>query len=354
MKAYEYDKGFKPESKIEEPDIVWLNVRDVPFTIHGVFYDEAQGQFIRMPQNVADAVESDVKWLNRQTAGGRIKFRTDSKFFAFHAVMYNDDGKHYTKSMDSDFDLLRRNDSLVDTTYCYTFIPPLEMGRTFESLITTDGDMEDYIFVLPSFANVYELYIGVDKNAELLEPTPYTYQKPIVYYGSSITQGGCASRPANTYQSIITKHLDTDYITLGFAGNAKGEQVIAEHIATLDMSIFVLDYDHNAPDAEHLKQTHLPFYRTVRAAHPDSPIVILTAPNTMPWYDWYQARRDVIRETYETAVAEGDKNVYFIDGSTFFGDVDRDLCTLDTCHPTDLGMYRMAMTIEPLIKKLLN
>lgn len=354
MKAYEYDKGFVPETKIEEPDLVWLNVRDIPFTIHGVFYDENLGRFIRMDQSVVDKVGTDVKWLNHQTAGGRIKFRTDSKFFAFHAVMYNDDGTHYTKSMDSSLDLHFRNDKLP-MTYCYTFTPPLELkGRSFESGITLEGEMCDYVFHLPLFANVFELYIGVKKDAELLPPTPYKYETPVVYYGSSITQGGCASRPGNTHQSIISKHLDTDYVTLGFAGNAKGEIEIAEYIAGLDMSVFVLDYDHNAPDAEHLKRTHLPFFRKVRESNPDLPIVILSAPNTMPWYDWCDARRDVIRETYETAVAEGDKNVYFIDGSTLFGDVDRDLCTLDTCHPNDLGMYRFAMTLEPVIEKLLK
>ncbi len=360
MKAYELDRGFVPSFEkncevAKETDLVWLNVREAPFSLHGVFYDEAQGQFVRMDQKVVDKVNTDVKWLNRQTAGGRVCFKTDSKYIAFHAVMYDDGGHHCTHSFDQAFDILRLNDTLPYITYDYTFTPPRSFeGNVYTAGIGTDGVMEDRVLCLPLFNTVYELYIAVKRDAEIGFSNPYVYEKPVVFYGSSITQGGCASRPSNTYQSILSKKLRFDYTTLGFAGNAKGEIEIAEYIADLDMSVFVLDYDHNAPDAEHLRKTHLPFFRAVREKNPTLPIVIISAPNTMPWYDWYQSRRDAIRETYETAVAEGDKNVYFIDGSELFGEEDRDLCTLDTCHPNDLGMYRMACRIEPVLKKILR
>ena len=65
-------------------------------------------------------------------------------------------------------------------------------------------------------------------------------------------------------------------------------------------------------------------------------------------------RRKVIYKTYENAVNSGDKNVYFIDGQTFFGEKDRHFCTCDCCHPNDLGFYRMAQVIEPVIKQILG
>ena len=114
-----------------------------------------------------------------------------------------------------------------------------------------------------------------------------------------------------------------------------------------------MDYDHNAPSVDHLKETHEPFFRRIREKNPDLPVVMLTKPD----YD-YDARgaerRAIIRATYENAVAAGDKNVYFVDGETYFGSEDRELCTVDRVHPNDIGHYRMAAMVEPIIKKILE
>jgi lysophospholipase L1-like esterase len=183
----------------------------------------------------------------------------------------------------------------------------------------------------------------------------------VVYYGSSITQGGCASRPGKTYQDIICRRFDYNYINLGFSGSAKGEDAICEHMATLDMSAFVLDYDHNTPSEQNLIDTHEPFYKKVRAAHPDIPIIMVTAPNTKLQGNVNYAgrgflynRREIIRKTYENAVAAGDQNVYFIDGESFFGTVGRDSCTIDNCHPNDLGFYRMAEQVWRVLSKIVK
>ena len=91
-------------------------------------------------------------------------------------------------------------------------------------------------------------------------PTPYVVEKPIVFYGSSITEGGCASRVTNAYPALLSKWLNADYINLGFSGSAKGEIPVAEFIAEQSMSAFVYDYDHNAPNPEHLAATHEAFF----------------------------------------------------------------------------------------------
>ena len=119
------------------------------------------------------------------------------------------------------------------------------------------------------------------------------------------------------------------------------------------MEIFVFDYDHNAPDVEFLQQTHEPFFKRIREKNPDLPIVMMSSPDFDYRPDKPQ-RRDIVKQTYLNAVANGDKNVYYIDGSTFFGDTDRHLCTVDCIHPNDLGFYRMAGVIEPVIKRILD
>jgi len=128
---------------------------------------------------------------------------------------------------------------------------------------------------------------------------------------------------------------------------------MADYINTLDMGAFVYDYDHNAPTVEHLAKTHKPFFERIREAHPDIPILMMTRPAEI-YYDDYKARREVVRATYDVAVAAGDKNVYFIDGETFYGETNRNLCSIDGCHPNDLGFFRMANVIRPTLEKMLE
>ena len=118
------------------------------------------------------------------------------------------------------------------------------------------------------------------------------------------------------------------------------------------MSIFVCDYDHNAPSSAHLEATHLPLYRKVRAKNPDLPIVFMTRPNSA-LSQVRLNRRAVIKKTYDTAVSEGDKNVYFLDPTEHTPFI-ADEGTVEGCHPTDLGFYFMAQSLMPILKEILE
>ena len=94
----------------------------------------------------------------------------------------------------------------------------------------------------------------------------------------------------------------------------------------------------------------MPMFRKIRAAHPDLPIIMMSRPDGSHLAD-KEPRNAIIRKTYETAVASGDKNVYFIDGIELFEDGWRDLCTVDGCHPTDIGFFFMAKRVLQLIEE---
>lgn len=354
MRIEEIDRNLMVETDITEPDIVWLDIKQAPFVIHGVMYDEKRGMYTRMPQEIADQVSPGVAGLNSHTAGGRVRFCTNSGFIGIRAVMSTSSlMPHITLVGQSGFDLYRKKPGDSTEVFCHTFMPPMGMRTGYSAPFPTDGAMADYTINFPLYDGVKELYIALKKDAVISEPTPYRHPVPIVYYGSSITQGGCASRPGNSYQAIISRRLNVDHINLGFSGNGKAEPIMVDYLASLDMSIFVCDYDHNAPSVEHLKATYLPLYRAVRAAHPDIPIVIVSAPDVLLKPETYLERRDVIRQTYLTALAEGDKNVYFIDGGELFAGEDWDSCTVDGTHPNDFGFHRMAMRIGKEIAPLL-
>lgn len=368
MNISEIDKDLSVQYGLTEPDMVWHDIKQSPFRVHGVFYDSAKGEYLRMPADVAEATSKNVGKLNRHTSGGRVRFRTNSTYIAIHAVMNKRSlMAHMPLSGQAGFDVFRRLDG--KDTFFFTMVPPPTMSEDYSGYTTghkTYGELTDYTVNFPLYDGVRELYIAIKKDAVLDFAAPFDIEGPVVYYGNSITQGGCASRPGNAYPAILSRRLNCDFVNLGFSGSGKGEQTVARHIATLDMSAFVLDYDSNANSVAELRETHYPFYKTVREAQPDIPIVIISHPTALHAVHYelacdpllwgsYDERRAVIYETYERARLDGDENVYFINGKDIFRGEEWDACTVDGTHPNDLGFYRFAISLEkvlgPALKK---
>ena len=122
---------------------------------------------------------------------------------------------------------------------------------------------------------------------------------------------------------------------------------------SLYIALNALSENHNAPSVDHLLRTHEPFFRIVREAQPQLPIMLVSKPDFDSAPEENRLRRNVILRTYANALAIGDRHVYFVDGETFFGRTDRDLCTVDGCHPTSLGFLRMADQMEPVLRRAL-
>ena len=325
---------------------------DSRIKVYGVpcFYTE--GELTRLPEYVIEKVPS-LDWHGRRVPGGRICFRTDSEhmdIYVKYKTMHVDVGMSIFASQSINVYVGEKPTS----RFLGLSWPRDYNTMEFTGRFKKDKIMEDVTVLLPRNEIVDSIYIELDDDAVIEKPTPYKYEKPIVFYGSSITEGGISCNMANAYTAIISRHLDTDYINLGFSGNAKGEIEVADYINTLDFSIFVYDYDHNAPTAEHLWKTHEPFFKRIREKHPDVPVVMMTRPYAVYGEDEY-ARREAVYATYKNAVESGDKNVYFIDGETYFKDCpDRELCFIDRIHPNDYGFHLMAQRIEPIIKKILE
>ena len=338
----EIDKNFKVETKIEQEGIKYYNPEEKPFKIHGIFREG--DKFRRLPKAVAETVNEGVLVLGNHAAGGRIRFATDSKYVAVVARITAGRMAHFAFAGSAGFDIY------LDGEYNSTYVPAIDVTNHIEGIKHfPDSKMREITIHFPLYSSVYEIYIGLDEKATVKEATPYRVEKPVVYYGSSITQGGCASRPGMAYQNIVSRHFDCDHINLGFSGSAKGEENMANYIASLDMSMFVLDYDHNAPTTEHLEATHENFFKIIRKAHPDLPIIMMPRPAIFKSND-DDRRRAIIEKTYNNALAAGDKNVYYI--------TSRKLCelcgtegTVDGCHPTDFGFASMAKAIIETIEE---
>ncbi len=351
MRIEEIDKNFAPAEIPKDVEMEYHNVRHAPFKIFGVFREnESDDYFTRVPEGVAKASGNvGVCNLRKHNAGGRVSFSTNSKYIAIRAKMHE-----ITKKGDMSTESTAGFDLYEDNRFRGIFYPPYDYSEGYAAACCyTTEKKRRFIVNMPLYSAVSELEIGIVKGSTLEEYEPYCDTLPIVYYGSSITQGAMASRPGNAYQAKISRELGIDFINLGFSGSARGEAEIAEYIASLPMSVFVMDYDYNAPTAEHLLQTHEKFYKIMREKNPTLPIVFVTAPDV--WHQKYLLKkRAVVMQTYANAIAAGDENVHFIDGQSFYQYVDPDFCTVDGCHPNDLGFYHMAMGMLHLLKEILK
>lgn len=356
MDITEIDKNFIPKTVANQSDIVWYSILNEPFSLYGLLQREDVPGFCRLPQETARQVSPEVLSLFAHTAGGRVRFSTDSPYIALAVALPSVVRfSHMPLTGTSGFDLYL--DEAASHRHMGTFIPNFAEDTCYNGLVdlTPRGlreGVKSYTVNFPLYNEVTSVYIGVKAGSVLAPGAAYRAMKPFVYYGSSITQGGCASRPGTCYQSYLCNRFDVDYVNLGFSGSAKGEPAMAEYIASLPMSLFVLDYDHNAPDVDHLQKTHAPFYERFRRVQPDTPILLITRPNVLLAPRDAAARRRVVLSTYETARSHGDEHIYFLDGAELFGDFLPDACTVDYIHPNDLGFYRMAQRIGDAIDSI--
>ena len=344
-------------------NVTYYDVREEnPLTLYGLCMEADSEVFSRMDLDVASEIAGSTEFSKtsvythaREAAGGRIRFSTDSPYIKIKAVFpgYVNDYAANMGAGTTGFDVYV--DTEAGSAYYGTISPSVLPTENAEWQL--EGKVEfpteeirNITIYFPIANEVSEVQVGVETGAVVAEHAiPYESADPIVYYGSSITQGGCVTRPGNTYVNMVGRMLNRDYLNLGVWGSALGQARFAEYIAGLDMSIFVFDYDHNN-NAAGLRNTHENFYKIVREAHPDIPIVLISRPNTAQ-EDWEECRA-VIKQTYENAIANGDEHVYFIDGQTFFaGQTD---CLADNVHPNDKGHALMAEKVGALLKEIIE
>lgn len=346
----EIDKNFVLKTEIDKSDIVFYDVLKKPFSIHGLFYKD--GMFRRIPEEVAKTVSKDVFALHTHTAGGRVRFKTNSPYVAINAEMgHIHRMTRFAMTGSSGFDMYIKDKN--GQRYYKTFILPVDIVDGYSSVHEFNtNETREITINFPLYSEVTKLHIGVAKDAFVEAPDEYSIKTPVVFYGSSITQGCCASRPGSSYESIISRMVDCDYINLGFSGSALAEDEIAEYIKKLDMSVFVYDYDHNSPSAEYLAETHEKMFKTIRSANPDLPIVMVTRPKV--YLDESEQKRfEIVKQTYENAKRAGDKNVYFISGQKIMEPTNNE-GTVDDIHPNDYGYAMMAKVIGEEIEKILK
>ncbi|MBP3313049.1 MAG: hypothetical protein J6K84_00115 [Oscillospiraceae bacterium] len=351
------DKRFNIEESVHEEDIRFYDVRTAPVDLYGLYNPRTEKIYRRMPEDVAKSVSRSVGVLSEYTAGGRMRFKTDSEYVAIRCLRpYRAISSHMTFLGSSGFDVYEYVDGKF--RYLDSLIPPAKVTDGYESVVHFGTRRERELLIhFPLYDRVTDLYLGLQEDATLTHGSKYTYEKPVVYYGSSVTEGGCACRPGTSDSAFLSRWLDFDFVNIGLSGSAKGEPAMAEYIAGLNMSVFVYDYDQNS-EYEDLERTHWEMYKIIRKAQPKLPIIMASKKSINHVRDAEKEetllRREAIRRNYEKAKAEGDDRVFFLDGLSAFAEFGEDECTVDGYHPTDLGFYAIAKAFEPFVKQCLT
>lgn len=339
--------GLSLQTTHEQKNIVWLDAAVTEqIKLYGAV--ETDPCYRRVPAVLEPKLRPELAALCSLSSGIRARFKTNSPYILLH-IQWD---KEYLESVIWHgmrcFDLFSVHGE--KQTFEALFKAPLHPEDTQDYTYTTHGDLREFILNWPLYNRIFKVYIGLQEGSRLEQGGSYHNELPVVFYGSSITQGAFASRPGNSYQNFLSRALDMNYVNLGFSGNCKGDPEMVDYMAQLPMCCFVCDYDHNAPTAEHLEQTHFEVYRRIREKNPELPFVMVSRPD----YRSNQPKnRAIIMESYRKALGAGDQNVYFLDGSAFFTGQERDACTFDGVHPNDLGLYRMAQGMVYLLRNIL-
>jgi lysophospholipase L1-like esterase len=351
-----------PNMTLIQPDsngIVWLDpMKTGQLGLAGFEWIEKEGKYRRLPEHPRWEIPPSVDGLADHTAGGQVRFRTDSrKILVRVELLMVSNMYHMPPTGQSGFDLYIGDHG--EQHYYKTTRFDADSIRYVAELYSSDKKkMQAFTINFPLYNGVKVLQIGLEEGARLEAPEPFRFPGKIVIYGTSITQGGCVARPGMAYSNILSRKLDARFVNLGFSGSGKGEPALAHLIDEIpDVSFIILDYEANAGVT--IRNTLGPFVDILREKHPRTPILIMSkihyarqAKEYRKTYKEYIALRDFQRDFVKERRKGGDAHIWFLDGSQVLGE-DFDECTVDGVHPTDLGSYRIAGAMLEKINSIL-
>lgn len=330
--AREVDPG---KGKLDEDGkTVWFDAQDL--LVVGKGWTDTNSFYERLPARAQGRVIQPVWDLRRNTAGLNVRFSVDARSVKARWTLVNTKDLamiHMPATGVSGVDLYAR-----DKDGKWRFVnngkPQGETNTASFGLQTVGTECMLY---LPLYNGVTSVQIGIPRDAKLTVPDEASLGKPIVFYGTSITQGACASRPGMAATAIVGRALDMPVINLGFSGSGVMELSMAELISEVDASAYVLDCLWNMRPEQVTERT-VPFVKILRQKHPDTPIYLVE--DSSVWGFTPTAKGKLLRAEYQKLKAGGVKNVYFISNEGMLGDDTEG--TVDTTHPNDLGMMRQA------------
>ncbi|MBQ9704616.1 MAG: SGNH/GDSL hydrolase family protein [Paludibacteraceae bacterium] len=341
-----------------KPELRYENALN--FRIINKGFTDTEGDYTRLPLYLKDSVRENLWWLSGCSAGIGIRFRTDSKRIGarynlkrnFHMMHMADTGTKGT-------DLYRLGED-GKWHYVNTCRPVKDSVQQKVYVENLDGGMHEYLIYLPLYDGVNWLEVGVDSAAVLAAPAVDNPRrgKRIVCYGTSVMQGGCATRTGMTQTTMMQRDLNVEVVNLGFSGEGKQDYCMARAMATIeDVICYVIDPVPNCTKDMCDTLTYN-FVKILRDARPDVPVVMVEG-LTYPYakYDSYfryylPAKNAAFRKNYERLKRENPKNLYYMTTDGMTGDQEEG--TVDGVHLTDIGFRAYSDKLEKILRKVLK
>lgn len=355
----------------DEPEKPWTYVDAQNLRIiNHAFAGETERTYARLPRYVKDSIpEGRELWDRQQCSSGiGVRFATNSTrigckytlYWDTHMIHMADTGLKGTDLYILEGDSVWRH---INTNRPY--VKKDENGNKTKLVESTyvsnlDGKMHEYVIYFPLYDGIEDFSVKVDSGAVITKGSPEVINanRRIVAYGTSILQGGCASRTGMAATNIIGRELNCEVVNLGFSGEGKQDTYIARAMATIpDVDVFLLDPVPNCTEMMCDTLTYN-FVKTLRALRPDVPIVMLEGP-IYPYarYDsffgkYLPKKNDAFRRNYERLKAENPNNLYYVTSEGLDGPEDDG--TVDGIHLTDLGFLHYANKMIPILRPLLD
>ena len=323
-----------------------------------------ESPYDRLPISYKEKVREPVWDLSKASAGITVRFHSNSTSINLKWTVLNDfDMPHMAATGIKGIDLYTKYNNkwrYVTTagalvglkTYQNKSIPADNINE-YELIKNMTPEFREYKLFLPLYDGVTKLEVGIDSTASIEKASPSTV-KPIVFYGTSITQGGCASRPGMAHTNIISRKLDVDCINYGFSGNGRMETSIVELISEIDARFYVIECLQNM-DSERVSERVKPLVDIIRTKHPHTPIVLVeNMMYTTAFLDHTEETRLIqenaaLKNEYDKIIKSGTPNIFYIkDNKDFLVDNEG---TVDGVHLTDLGFLRYADYLMENFKK---
>lgn len=338
-----------------EPAVRWIDVREL--LVEGQGWSTVKEPYDRLPAAAEALVRPPVWNLAHDSAGLAVRFTTDAGAIRARWTLRSEKLAlpHMPATGVSGLDLYVK---LPGGWHWVANGRPEKLANEQALLRDWPGGRREYLLYLPLYNGVTSVELGVPPQA-VLEPGPARPPgvRPVLFYGSSILQGGCASRPGMAYPAIIGRRLDWPVINLGFSGNGKSEPEMARLFAELDPAVYVYDSLPNL-SVEEARERVEPFLHVLRRAHPKTPILLVEnaiytdVMFSRPRRELITEKNRILREVYAKLRKEGDRNLHYVAADRLYGDDGE--ATVDGTHATDTGFLRMADVIAPALKPLLR
>lgn len=342
---------------VDTNGVKWIDGTCLP--IEGRAFNNTEHYYDRMPKTVTTNVNEGVREMTHHTSGMLFHFRTDSKNLHFKWKPYQPwlSLNHMPATGVSGIDVYRFDEASGSWHYLRTGqISDAEKGGAL-SVKWTPG--ETCIVNLPLYNGIKSFQVGIDSHAKIEAPRPRKsgITKPVVFYGTSITHGGCCSRPGMGFVNLVGRHLDVPVVGLGFSGSGVMEFEMSEHLAQIDASCYVLDclwnmsvWEKDRP-GKSLEKNYEPFIRNLHAKRPNVPIVMAEHCNVFG--NKKNEKDEFILKLYKKLKAEGgwENLVYLPNDEMFSGDTEG---TVDSEHPNDLGMMSLSLAFGKAVAKALG